>query len=225
MSTFRPAFRYILLSLIIALFPACARLPEYARPRMVEAVEGQKNPLAAFRYRELTQGDFRAPSPSDHAAGHAEKINAHAAIQIRLTAESSFRITPAVLYGEVFFFGKVERLGFEAVMLPESSWWNPGLPASLRAYVLEHEQIHFALTEVAARQLTKDSQKWASGLVVIKRTQQDVQAELARQIKDKIDAALEASLKRQLQFDEDTSLFHNPRRQQWWLRTVEEELR
>jgi hypothetical protein len=36
---------------------------------------------------------------------------------------------------------------------------------------------------------------------------------------------MEASLKRQAQFDEDTSLFFNPRRQQWWSWTVEDELK
>jgi hypothetical protein len=35
---------------------------------------------------------------------HAERINAHAAIQIRLTADSSFRITSGDLYGQSYFF-------------------------------------------------------------------------------------------------------------------------
>jgi hypothetical protein len=52
-----------------------------------------------------------------------------------------------------------------------------------------------------------------------------VQTELARQIKDRINAAMEVNLKRQAEFDEDTSLFFNPRRQQWWSLLVEEELK
>jgi len=82
---------------------------------------------------------------------HAERINAHAATQIRLTADSSFRITSGDLYGQSYFFGSIERLAFEAVM--------------------------------------------------------------------------EVNLTRQAEFDEDTSLFFNPRRQQWWLWTVEDELK
>jgi hypothetical protein len=156
---------------------------------------------------------------------HAERINAHAAIQIRLTADSSFRITSGDLYGQSYFFGKIERLGFEAVMLPDRSWWNPKLPANTRGYVLQHEQIHFALTELAARKLARMSQKWAAEVLVIKPTPPEVRAELARQIKDRINAAMEANLKRQAEFDEDTSLFHNPRRQRWWSWTVEDELK
>jgi hypothetical protein len=218
--------RYAVLALLPALIPACAaRLPEYARPRMVEADELQKTPPTGFPYRELTPEDFRAAALSEQMSEHAERINAHAAIQIRLTADSSFSITSGDLYGQSYFFGKIDRLGFEAVMLPDRSWWNPKIPVNMRGYVLQHEQIHFAVTELAARQLASDSQKWASEILVIKPTPQEVRAELARQIKERINAAMEANLKRQAEFDEDTSLFHNPRRQQWWSWTVEDELK
>jgi len=217
--------RYAVLSLALALIPACARLPEYARPRMVPAEDLQQARAAGFPYRPLTPEDFRAASLSEHMEAHAERINAHAATQIRLTADSGFRITSGDLYGQSYFFGRIERIGFEAVMLPDRSWWNPKMPANMRDYVLQHEQIHFALTELAARQLTGDSQKWASDLLVIQPTPQEVRAELARQIKERINAAMEANLKRQAEFDNDTSLFFNPRRQQWWSWTVEDELK
>jgi hypothetical protein len=217
--------KYAVPSLALALILACVRLPEYARPRMVQA-DGLQQPRAAgFSYRKLTPEDFRAASLSEHKADHAERINAHAATQIRLTAESNFRITSGDFYGQSYFFGRIERLGFEAVMLPDRSWWNPKMPANMRGYVLQHEQIHFALTELTARQLTSASQEWAMDVMVIQPTPQEVRAELARQIKDRVNAAMEASLKRQAEFDEDTSLFFNPRRQQWWFWTVEDELK
>jgi len=217
--------RYAVLSLSLVLIPACARLPEYARPRMVQAEDLQLTRTAGFPYRELTPEDFRAAALSEHLVEHAERINAHAATQIRLTADSGFRITSGDLYGQNYFFGRIERLGFEAVMLPDRSWWNPKMPASMRGYVLQHEQIHFALTELAARQLAGDCQKWAADVLVIQPTPQAVRAELARQIKERINAAMEANLKRQAEFDNETSLFFNPRRQQWWSWTVEDELK
>jgi hypothetical protein len=217
--------RYAGLAMLLALIPACAQLPEYARPRMVAADDLQKALTTGFAYRELTPEDFRAASLSEQMSEHAERINAHAAIQIRLTADSSLRITSGDLYGQSYFFGKIERLGFEAVMLPDRSWWNPKIPANLRAYVLQHEQIHFALTELAARKLARESQKWAAELLVIQPSLPEVRAELAGQIKNRINAAMEANLKRQAEFDEDTSLFHNPRRQRWWSWTVEDELK
>ncbi len=129
------------------------------------------------------------------------------------------------MYGKRYFFGRIERLAFESVMLPDQSWWNPKIPESMRGYVLQHEQIHFALTELAARQLTIDTQKWASEFLVMEATPQEVRAELVREIKDRINAAMEANLKRQTKFDEDTPLFFNPKWQQWWSRKVDEELR
>jgi hypothetical protein len=217
--------RYVVLALVLSLIPGCAQLPEYARPRMVAADDLQQTLAAGFPYRELTPEDFRAASLSEQMAEHAERINAHAAIQIRVAADSSFRIASGDLYGQTRFFGRIERLGFEAVMLPERSWWNPKIAANMRGYVLQHEQIHFALTELAARQLASDSQKWAAEVLVIQPTPQAVRAELARQIKDRVNAAMEANLKRQADFDEDTSLFHNPRRQRWWSWAVEDELK
>lgn len=169
--------------------------------------------------------DFHADSLMEPMVEHAGKINAHAAIQIRATADSSISMTQSLLYGQAYFFGSIGRIGFEAVMLPERSWWNPDIPPGLRTYVLQHEQIHFALTEIAARRLTEESQEWAPKVLAVKPTPQEVRAELARQIQDKINAAMAESLKRQSEFDEDTSLFYNPRRQQWWYWTVDNELK
>jgi hypothetical protein len=40
-----------------------------------------------------------------------------------------------------------------------------------------------------------------------------------------MNAAVETHLERQAEFDEDTSIFYNPKWQQWWSSTVEEELK
>jgi hypothetical protein len=218
-------FSCMVVALSLALPAACARLPEYARPRLVQHDEVQQSLSTGFPYRPLKLEDFRAASPPEQISGHAGRINAHSAIQIRLAADSSFSITPGELFGQTYFFGRVEHLAFEAVMIPERSWWNPGIPANMTGYVLQHEQIHFALMELAARRLTRDAQKWASETVVIKPTPQEVHLELAQQIKALVDSAMEADLKRHAEFDQDTSLFYNPRRQQWWSWEVEDELK
>ncbi|HTZ38806.1 MAG TPA: hypothetical protein VMB77_01515 [Syntrophales bacterium] len=216
---------YAVLFLWLALTFACARLPEYAQPRIVQAHEQRETLVAGFPYRPLTQDDFRAASVSEQLKEHAERINAHSTIRIRVTADSSFRITSGDFNGQSYFFGSIVHLAFEAVMLPDRSWWNPNIPANRRDYVLQHEQIHFALTELAARQLTSDTHQWASDVLVIELTPQAVLVELSRQINDRINAAMQASLKRQAKFDEDTSMSYNPKWQNWWSWTVEEELK
>jgi hypothetical protein len=217
--------RCAVLFLWLAFTLACARLPEYAQPRIVQVHEQRETLVTGFPYRPLTPADFRAASLSEQLAEHAERINAHATVLIRVTADSSFRLTSGNFNGQSYYFGSIGQLAFEAVMLPDRSWWNPKLPANMRSYVLQHEQIHFALTELAARQLTSDSHKWASDVLVIELTPQEVLAELAQQINDRINAAMQASLKRQAQFDEDTSLSYNPKWQHWWSSKVEDELK
>ena len=221
----RPVCRLAALCFWAALLAACTQLPDYARPRLIHSDGLPQTSATGFTYRDLTIEDFRADALLEPMITHSAAINAHAAVRIRVTADSSFGMVQGHLYGQAYFFGTIEHVGFEAVMLPERSWWNPGMAPGLRNYVLQHEQIHFALTEVAARRLTEEAREWASKVLVVKPTPHEVRSELARQIQLKVDTAMEECLKRHLAFDEDTSMFYNPQRQQWWHWTVEDELK
>ena len=203
---------------------ACAQLPEYARPQTIKIDGIQEAGKTGFTYRPLTTDDFKASSLSDHQSAHAKNINAQSAILIRLTPDSKFKISPWPLWGQMNYLGSINHLAFAAVMIPQHSWWNPNMNPARKAYVLQHEQIHFALTELAARQLTRDSQEWASKLLVVKQTPEQVQSEIFEQIQEKIKTALEANQKQHLEFDNDTSLSYNPSWQSWWFEKVEKEL-
>lgn len=217
--------RYTLISLLLTWVTACAQLPDYAKPRTIQMARIRQAIATGFTYRPLTPEDFRATSLPENWSMHGENINAQSAILIRLRADSKFSITPWPFWDQVNYLGSIDHLAFEAVMIPDNSWWNPKIKPALTGYVLQHEQIHFALTELAARKLTRDAQKWASELMVIKPTPKQVYDEIVQQVKEKINSALETSKKRHLDFDEDTSLFHNPPRQAWWLERVEKELK
>ena len=219
------SLRYVVLSLSLTWVSACAQLPDYAKPRTMQIDEIHKVIPTGFTYRQLTPEDFRATSLPENLSAHAEGINAQAATQIRVTADSNFSITRRPFLDRIDYSGSINHIAFEAVMIPNNSWWNPKIKAAIKGYVLQHEQIHFALTELAARKLTSDARKWSSNLLIIKQTPQEVHAEIVRQIKDMINSAMKANQKRHLKFDEDTSLFYNPSWQVWWLETVEKELR
>jgi hypothetical protein len=215
--------RYAVLSLFLTLV-ACARLPEYAKPRTIQSDGIPKSAPNAFTYRQLTTEDFRATSLPENLSAHAKAINAQSAISIRITADSDYSISRWSRVDEMYV-GTVNHLAFEAVMMPDSSWWNPKINAAMARYVLQHEQIHFALTEIAARKLTGDARKWASNFSVIRQTPQEVRSEILEQIDALIDSAIKANQKRHLKFDKDTSLFYAPSWQAWWLEVVEKELR
>ncbi len=218
------ALGYAVLSLWLGLLAACAQLPEYAKPRTIQIDDLKKVPTA-FTYRPLKPEDFRATSLPAHMSEHGEKIRAQSATTIRITADSKFSIKPWPFLGQIKYLGSINHIAFEAVMIPENSWWNPNLRGNMTAYVLQHEQIHFALTESAARKLTRDAREWAANLTVVKDTPQEVYAEVFQQIKGMIKSAMEANQKRHLNFDQDTSLSYSPVWQAWWLETVEKELK
>lgn len=218
-------FKYAMLSLSLTLLCTCAQLPEYAKPRTIQIDEINKISPTGFTYRQLTPEDFRATSLPENLSMHGDMINARSAIQIRMTADSNFRLTRWPFLDQIYYLGSINHLAFEAVMIPNSSWWNPKIKGALKGYVLQHEQIHFALTELAARKLTIDAQKWALSLLVTEQTPQQVYSEIVQQIKGMINSAMEANQKRHLEFDKDTSLFYAPSWQAWWLQKVEEELK
>jgi hypothetical protein len=219
------SLRYALLSMSLTSLIACAQLPEYAKPRTIQIDEIHKIIPTGFTYRQLTPEDFRATSLPENRSVHGKNINAQSVTTIRITADSNLSITRGSFLDQINYYGSINHLAFEAVMIPDDSWWNPKIEAAMTGYVLQHEQIHFALTELAARKLTRDARKWASNLSVIKQSPQEVYSEIVQQIKGMINSAMEANQKRHLKFDEDTSLFYNPSWQAWWLEMVEKELK
>ena len=127
--------------------------------------------------------------------------------------------------GKVFYFASIQDIAFEAVVIPSCSWWNPRIPKKKKAYTLKHEQIHFALTEIAARRLTQKAREVADVLLVIQPTRQGAQDELRSKIRAMVQTAMDKNLEEHTAFDEDTSLSYDPKKQRWWLKKVQEQLR
>lgn len=210
--------------LILLALAACTRLPEYAQPRLTAGAPDQPQ-FRGIAYRALTREDFQATAAPEHLSAHAGRVNAHSAIRIRPAQGSRLVVTQSDLFGQSYYVGRIEHLSFEAVLIPELSWWNPAVPPGARDYVLQHEQIHFALTEIAARRLTREAGARAASLMIVKPDPQAVRDELLRRIAEWSGEAMAAGLERHTRFDEDTSMFYSPRRQAWWAHEVEEELR
>ncbi len=220
----RRRWRFVLTVMLLVVVIGCAQLPEYARPRF----HMPENPAAAsregFTYRPLTVKDFKAPSLPSYFEQFNHHINAHSCISIRPSRESKARITPALYANRPFYVGSIPEIRFEAIFAPSCSWWNPDSPRKIRAYILEHEQIHFALAEIAARQLTIEAREEMKDFIVINATRQEVKDELSQKIKDLARDAMQASFEEHTAFDEDTSGYYNPRAQRWWLEDVKERL-
>lgn len=102
----------------------------------------------------------------------------------------------------------------------EQSWWNEKLLDLSAAYILQHEQIHFALHELAARDLTAKAQR----LTAKGNSRAEAQANLQQQIDSLLVEALEDLVSRNTEFDLDTSGRYEPALQSRWYRKVQAEL-
>ncbi|HHB75912.1 MAG TPA: hypothetical protein ENK84_05145 [Desulfobulbus sp.] len=215
-----------LVLLFSLLLTGCPRLPEYALPHINTTGGNLVLSGKGFTYRALTVHDFRAQSPPKAVSGHSENIFAHSCIHLQLSRKTRFFITHGYndYFARSFWAGSVQSLEFVAVMNPACSWWNPNVPPEKKAYVLQHEQIHFALMELAARRLNRRVGKDISSFSVIDSSRQGVE----EQLKEKISALVQGEnikiLQAHTSFDEDCSLYFDPEKQQWWFDKVNREL-
>jgi hypothetical protein len=216
--------RQTVLAQLFLLVAGCAQLPDYARPH-VRMIDPQ---IAAseqgFSYKRLTMDDFRALGPPEHLTPHADTINAYSCIQIRPARNSKFKVIPQYYNGEIFYFGSIEYIVFEAVMIPYCSWWNPRVPKEKIPYVLEHEQIHFALMELAARKLTREAREVAKTFLVIHEKYEEARGGISTKVRKLARTAMDEALEEHTEFDRDTSLFFDPKKQRQWMQKVEKQL-
>lgn len=202
----------IFFTLVSLVFGGCAQLPEFAHPRL--ASHPFDPSLEFVSYRQLTVDDFKAVVPSPAIKDYTHRINAHTSVSLRPVTEIHYIIrSPNNSFG--LYKAYLQEVAFKAVMVPAQSWWNPQLAPEKTSYVLQHEQIHFALMEIAARELNKKlnlfTGKAISG-INRKRTEQLLMAT----IENEITATKKDILKEHTAFDEDTSLYFDPYRQQEW---------
>ena len=214
---------FILFSLLLN---GCVHLPDYALPHIEETNSNHVSLKQGFTYRKLTVNDFRDPSLPEHLSEHVKHFNARSRIQIRPSKNSKFIINSSYsnYYDQIIWFGRIQSIAFEAVMLPDYSWWNPAVSREKTAYVLQHEQIHFALMELAAQNLTQQAQVDIDAILVVDSSRQGAHGQLMEKITDLIQAGNDEIIKEHTAFDEDTSLYNDPEKQQWWFDRVNDQL-
>ena len=202
----------IFLTLISLCFGGCAQLPEFAQPHLSPR---PFDPAMEFiAYRQLSVDDFKAVTPSPTIKDHKHLINAHTSVSLRPINELQYIISPPhSSFG--LYKAYLQELAFKAVMIPTKSWWNPQLAPEKTAYVLQHEQIHFALMEIAARNLNKKL-SLSSAQAVSGTNRKTVEQLFMKAIDKVITSTQKEILKEHTAFDEETSLYYEPKNQQEW---------
>lgn len=210
--------------IFLILLGGCSRLPDYGKPRSFprDAIQ----PGAVVSYRYLDVADFQAKDLPDHLHDHGQHVNAYSAVAIRAAPGSQYILSPPNNGLSIQVYSVlVKNLAFEAVLLPAHSWWNPSLAREKFAYVLQHEQIHFALMEVAARRLTGKAEREQAQLAVFDSSAEAAAKRLLQKIEEWLAESEEDVLREHTEFDEDTSGRYVPEVQQEWFERVEKVLK
>ncbi len=216
----RTLFAKGLLLLLLGFTHGCVTLPEYGKPRFV--APGVDNPgnKEGFTYRKLERKDFQASSLPEASRQYSHNIGAQSCVTIRPSEDAKITIVQSHYDTMLFFAGTLKQVSFEAIFVPDCSWWNPAIPTDKEEYVLQHEQIHFALAELAARELTSKAVDEMNSYLAIGNDHKEVQEEIAKKLRGMGEETMQVSLKEHTAFDEDTSLFYDPRVQKRWLQNV-----
>ena len=88
----------------------------------------------------------------------------------------------------------------------------------------EHEQIHFALFEIAARRLNRRVEWLTDQIQTVSSNRQAAVDQLHRRIDTEIDRAMAGIVRRSDELDDETSRIVRQDRQNWWWRLVNNEL-
>lgn len=216
--------KYCLFILAIVQLFSCARLPEYARPQFNPEGYSLEAKARGFSYRKLAVQDFQAKSPPTSATEQNDHLQARSCLSIRPSSDIRAHVSRSSMNGKVFYIGNISDVRFEAQFLPHCSWWNPKVTQKKKAYVLQHEQIHFAIAELEARELTRKAGAKIKEYLAFGDTRDDVKKELSEKLQNIASESTKKSLEEHLSFDNDTSMTFAPKVQKQWLEKVESEI-
>lgn len=204
---------------------ACSTLPEHAAPKGEVVDPAELDMSDVIPYRTLVRDDFKGTVPPPGFAPHADTVGAATCGHILTTPETKLRVQPLQGGdGRISYRAVADQLRFHAQMDRNCSWWNPRDTGVPETYILEHEQIHFALFELEARRLNASAPEIASAIDTAAPTPDAAAERAQRKLEDQIRDRVAKILKRSRAFDEDTSAGYRPERQRAWLRRVQAEL-
>ena len=176
-------------------------------------------------YRALTRDDFRAQEPPGEVADMHGQLGAATCVFLTTHPDMFIRATS---HGDDARLGRVRahvhNLAFTVLMDRDCSWWNPGDTGLPAGYILEHEQIHFALFEIAARRLNQQAARIEDRMEAVSSSQEEAIEELRQLLDAELKAALDQVMLRSNDLDRQTSRAYRRERQRWWYRQVDEEL-
>lgn len=173
-----------------------------------------------IRYQTLTRDDFQATTPPNEGKGIPRHASAALVGAVRVAPQSDWSVTQLKTGSDSTLFEATARnLRFEAIMDPKTSWWHEELDSISTAYVLQHEQIHFAIFELKARSLNARLPEIAARLRSIAPTIDEARRAANARLEEDRRAWDRELEERQNQFERETANGKLRDRQlEWWSR-------
>ena len=214
----------VLLPLACFLAQACAspapQAPQPTSPQPRRVFVGDRQDLV--EYRALRREDFLLSSPpvrADTTSGHVAAVTCAGLVP---NPGLKFRAVREPTASE--FEVSVDNLSFSARMDPTCSWWDDRSQFVDPKYVLQHEQIHFAIVELEARELNRRAGEIAEKLRTRAATGEAALAAAKQAFNAEYEAALQRTAARSKAFDLETSLGLSPEKQTTWQERIDQEL-
>jgi hypothetical protein len=204
-------------ALLAALWIAgCARVGSDARGQAQAIDRADLAREDMIPYRKLALSDFRAAEIPAQVRASRHTVGGYTCLT--LVHEGPISVAP--LAGDVRRFrAELLRVRFRAYMNRRCSWLNPEAPLAPE-YILEHEQIHFAIWEIEARRLNRAPQSIRSEVQSIARSEQAAVEATKQKIARILERALDDLRAQNQKFDDETSFGYYPERQKKWLTQV-----
>jgi hypothetical protein len=214
----------VLAALAVAVAARAGDLPAEARGSTWLLDPAQQAHLDLISYRMLEPSDFRARRPPPQARVRLERLGAATCSYLVPDPVRMVAAPRKTRSGGWEYVAHPEHLRFHGAMDRGCSFWNANDPAFPPAYVLQHEQIHFALTELEARHLNAREPELMKRLTVADPSA-DAAIEASRvKLQALLEDAARELLDRSNAFDADCSLTYHPQAQEKWWKRVQGEL-
>jgi hypothetical protein len=176
-----------------------------------------------IQFRSLTPDDFRAAHPPSEAVGHPMGFHAISCLRIGwpagLRAEFSERQDSG---GQRRVSASITQPSFVALFDRSCSWWSPELAD--HGYALTHEQVHFAISEHAARALSKEMRIERVAVRGYGDSPKAALANLEQNLERTASRARREARREHDAFDAETRRDRSPEVQEKWVRAYEERL-
>lgn len=211
---------------VIALagFASACGLTAFERPQSLTVSSAELSSHDLIAYRELSIDDFLATTPPPVVARHPSRFWAYSCLQLRPRADAPLTITLLDDGSAAPRYSATPKdLHYLAYFDRDCSWWNHAVTQPL-TYILQHEQIHFLITELEARRLNRRVAEIASATTSVAATPQAAAAATRLQLRQVMQAAVREVDLQHLAFDKDASNGEHAELQQRWWRRLSVEL-